>query len=128
MTPKTLAIGPLDNYGPIWIPKKGATVDLTLNNIALYRRIISVYEGNELTINDHNIYINGQITDTYTFQQDYYWGMGDNRHNSEDSRSWGFVPKDHIVGKPLFLHLSMKNGSLKNGIRWNRILKDISDN
>ena len=116
----------IDNYGPVYIPKKGATVSLTHENIALYHRIIALYENNDLSIRDDGIYINHEKVNSYTFQQDYYWGMGDNRHNSEDSRSWGFIPEDHIVGKPLFLHFSMKNGNLKEGINWGRILKNIS--
>lgn len=110
-----------DNYGPIWIPKKGVTVTLTPANIAVYRRIISNYEGNKLEERDGKYIINGQQTDQYTFKMDYYWMMGDNRHNSEDSRVWGFVPDDHIVGKPLFIWFSLKEGSLKKGINWGRI-------
>jgi signal peptidase I len=105
-----------DNYGPIWIPKKGVTVDINAQNIALYERIINVYEQNDYAFRDGKIYINGEESTRYTFQQDYYWAMGDNRHNSEDSRIWGFVPADHIVGKPLFIWMS-----INNGIRWNRI-------
>ena len=108
----------VDNYGPIWIPEKGATVDLSLDNLPLYKRIISEYEDNDLEVRDGIIIINGTETNSYTFQQDYYWAMGDNRHNSEDSRSWGFVPFDHMVGKPLIIWFSSKNG-----IRWNRIFK-----
>jgi signal peptidase I len=106
-----------DNYGPIWIPKAGATVSLSLNNIALYRRIIQVYEDNDYELRNGSIFINGKEATTYTFKQDYYWAMGDNRHNSEDSRVWGFVPADHIVGKPLFIWMSIGD----NGIRWNRL-------
>ena len=113
----------LDNYGPIWIPKKGTTVDISTSNIALYRRIIGVYEKNDLKVENGKIYINGNESDKYTFKQDYYWAMGDNRHNSEDSRFWGFVPEDHIVGKPLFIWFSTKEGSMKNGINWNRIFR-----
>lgn len=116
----------VDNFGPIWIPKAGETVTITANNISMYRRIIDVYEDNDLEIKNGRIYINGEQTTTYTFKQDYYWAMGDNRHNSEDSRMWGYVPHDHIVGKPLFIWMSAKNGSLGNGIRWNRIFKSAS--
>ncbi len=116
----------VDNYGPIWVPAKGATTTLTPQNIALYRRIISVYEGNDLEVKNGQIFINGEQTNQYTFKQDYYWAMGDNRHNSEDSRMWGFVPFDHMVGKPLFIWFSTKDGSLFNGIRWNRIFKSAT--
>lgn len=105
-----------DNFGPIWIPKKGVTIDINMNNIALYKRIINVYEHNDFEIRSGKIFINGEESDSYTFKQNYYWAMGDNRHNSEDSRVWGFVPYDHIVGKPLFIWMSSENG-----IRWNRI-------
>ncbi len=111
----------VDNYGPIYIPKKGATVELKPETIALYRRVIDVYEGNEFKEENGQYIINGVPSTTYTFKQDYFWAMGDNRHNSEDSRAWGFVPHDHIVGKPLFIWFSTKNGSLTNGINWNRI-------
>lgn len=105
-----------DNFGPIWIPKKGVTVDIDMSNIALYQRVINVYEDNDFEIRNNKIFINGEEASTYTFKQDYYWAMGDNRHNSEDSRVWGFVPFDHIVGKPLFIWMSSENG-----IRWGRI-------
>ena len=119
--PKNFNTWTLDNFGPIKIPKAGASVVITPNNIALYRRIITVYENNDLKIKNGRIYINGKESTQYTFKQDYYWAMGDNRHNSEDSRFWGFVPHDHIVGKPLFIWFSTKNGSIFNGINWNRI-------
>lgn len=111
----------MDNYGPIYIPKKGTTVNLTIENLPYYQRIIGVYEGNELVVKDNKIFINGTPAATYTFKMDYYWMMGDNRHNSEDSRVWGFVPEDHVVGKPLFIWLSAKAASIKNGIRWKRM-------
>lgn len=114
-----------DNYGPIWIPKRGATIELTPENLALYRRCIKNYEHNELEEKDGVVYINGEKATTYTFQYDYYWMMGDNRHNSADSRSWGFVPEDHIVGKPIMIWLSLdKDRSLfDGGIRWNRLFR-----
>lgn len=111
----------VDNFGPIYIPEAGASVVITPKNLPLYRRIISVYENNDLEVKNGRIFINGKQTTSYTFKQDYYWAMGDNRHNSEDSRMWGYVPHDHIVGKPLFIWMSSKNGSISNGIRWNRV-------
>jgi signal peptidase I len=116
----------MDNFGPIYIPKKGATTPLTADNIAFYRRVIGVYEGNKLEEKNGIYYINGQAATSYTFQQDYYWCMGDNRHNSEDCRVWGFVPEDHIVGKPLFIWFSTKNANFREGIRWNRIFTSAS--
>jgi signal peptidase I len=110
------------HYGPIWIPKKGETVQLTMNNINLYQRIIDVYEDNDLMINKGQILINGVPTNEYTFKMNYYWMMGDNRDNSADSRSWGFVPEDHVVGKPLFVWFSVGN----KGVRWNRLFMGAS--
>jgi len=110
-----------NDYGPIWIPKKDVKISISIENIALYHRIINVYEHNKLEVKDQKIYINDQQADSYTFKQDYYWAMGDNRHNSEDSRAWGFVPFDHVVGKPLFIWFSLKNGNFSDGINWNRI-------
>lgn len=111
-----------DNYGPIWIPRKGVTVDINMQNIALYERIINVYEGNDYEVRDGVIYINREPATQYTFKQDYYWAMGDNRHNSEDSRVWGFVPHDHIVGKPLFIWMSIG----EDGIRWSRLFSSAN--
>jgi len=118
-----------DNYGPVWIPKKGATVTLDENNLALYQRCIRNYENNTLEITaDGTIKINGNPTDTYTFKYDYYWMMGDNRHCSADSRSWGFVPEDHIVGKPILVWLSIDKdrGLFSGGIRWNRMFRMVT--
>ena len=114
-----------DNYGPLWIPRKGATIELNEENLAIYARCIEVYENNSLQIQGNRILINGNPANTYTFKYDYYFMMGDNRHNSQDSRSWGFVPEDHIVGKPILIWMSTdKDRSLFNGgIRWKRIFK-----
>ena len=117
-----------DNYGPIWIPAKGKSINLTLDNIAVYERPIKVYEGNDLKITDGKILINGKEAKSYTFKMDYYWMMGDNRHNSADSRYWGFVPEDHIVGKPIFIWWSSdpdRNGF--SGIRWNRLFRFVDN-
>lgn len=116
----------VDDYGPIWVPKKGASTPLTMDNIAFYRRVITAYEGNKLEVRDGKIFINGQESSSYTFKMNYYWMQGDNRHNSEDSRFWGYVPEDHIVGKPLFIWFSTKGGSIRNGINWGRIFKSAS--
>ncbi|HRD08008.1 MAG TPA: signal peptidase I, partial [Saprospiraceae bacterium] len=116
----------IDNYGPIWIPKAGVTIKIDTANIAMYKRIIGVYENNKLEVSNGKIMINGKAVNEYTFKQNYYWAMGDNRHNSEDSRMWGFVPEDHIVGKPLFIWFSTKEGSMSKGINWNRIFKSAS--
>ena len=104
-----------DNYGSVWIPKKGKSIALTLKNLPVYERCIKVYEGNDLKVDSQgNIFINGKLAKSYTFKLDYYWMMGDNRHNSADSRYWGFVPEDHIVGKPIF-------------IRWNRLFNFVDN-
>jgi len=117
-----------DNYGPIWIPKKGATVKLDMNNIAIYERPIHVYEGNDLKVVNGNIYINGKVAHSYTFKMDYYWMMGDNRHNSADSRYWGFVPEDHIVGKPIFIWWSHNPDHPGfSGIRWSRLFNFVDN-
>jgi signal peptidase I len=115
-----------DNYGPIWIPKKGTTIPLTLENLPLYERVIHAYEGNDLKVTGGQILINGKPATSYTFKMDYYWMMGDNRHNSADSRFWGFVPEDHIVGKPKFVYLSLnKDRKFPANIRWNRVFMKI---
>ena len=119
-----------DDYGPVWIPAKGATITLTEDNLPIYSRCIEAYEGNTLEQRKDGIYINGEKTDTYTFRMDYYWMMGDNRHNSLDSRYWGFVPEDHVVGKPLVVWLSLdKDRDWFDGhIRWDRIFKWVDNN
>ena len=117
----------VDNYGPVWIPKRGESVKLTLDNLAIYERPIVAYEGNALEVKDGRIFINGVETDSYTFGMDYYWMMGDNRHNSADSRCWGFVPEDHIVGKALFVWLSLDKdrGWFDGKVRWNRMFRSV---
>lgn len=122
-----------DNFGPIYIPEKGKTIALTTQTLPLYERIITDYElsdsgdKNELKVIGNEIRLNGEIVKNYTFKQSYYWMMGDNRHNSEDSRYWGFVPENHIVGKPVFIWLSWDtNGKGLNKIRWNRVFTTVS--
>jgi signal peptidase I len=116
-----------DNYGPIHIPAAGETVDLTPENVALYKRVIRDYEGNSIQEREGQILINGAPATTYTFKYNYYWMMGDNRHHSADSRYWGFVPETHVVGKAVFTWMSKENmeyhGSSK--IRWNRVFKFV---
>ena len=117
-----------DNFGPLWIPKKGATVELTTENLPLYRRIIDVYEANDLEERDGKIYINGKEATSYTFKMDYYFMMGDNRHNSADSRFWGFVPEDHVVGRPSFVWLSIdKDKKFPKNIRWNHMFRSLKE-
>ena len=117
-----------DYLGPIYIPKKGDQIDLSLDNLPLYKKIIKDYEFNDIEISNGRIIINSEEQDSYTFKQDYYWMMGDNRYNSEDSRVWGFVPFDHVLGKPVFIWMSIDG--LFNGIqnwkfRWDRIFTTI---
>ena len=118
-----------DNLGPIYIPEAGKTVALNLQSLPFYKRIITVYEGNNLKVVGNDIFINDKKVTSYTFQKNYYWMMGDNRHNSEDSRYWGYVPDDHIVGKPVFIWMSIDgiNGPIRNWkIRWDRLFTTVS--
>ncbi len=109
-----------DNYGPVWIPQKGASITLTPENLPMFKREIETYEHNTFEERNGKYFINGAETNSYTFKYDYYWMMGDNRHQSQDSRFWGFVPETHIVGKA-----SMIWFSAENGVRWNRLFRSI---
>ncbi|WP_297762947.1 signal peptidase I [uncultured Muriicola sp.] len=118
-----------DNFGPIYLPKKGSTVALSLKVLPLYKKIIRDYESNTVTVSGNQVLINGKVADNYTFKQDYYWMMGDNRDHSEDSRTWGYVPENHIVGTPIFIWLSFDN--FNEGIahwkpRWDRIFTTVN--
>jgi signal peptidase I len=113
-----------DNFGPIYIPQAGATVELNEESMPFYKRIISEYEGNQLEVIGNNYFINGERATTYTFQQDYYWMMGDNRHNSLDARRWGYVPFDHVVGKPVFIWFSRDDKT--GAIRWDRVFTTVT--
>ena len=116
----------IDNYGPITIPKKGSSINLSLKNIDLFKDIIQIYEENSLKILDDEIYINDTLTSEYKFKMNYYWMMGDNRHNSADSRMWGFLPENHVVGKALFVWMSWdRNGKGLNKIRWERLFSSV---
>jgi signal peptidase I len=116
-----------DNLGPIYIPEKGKTVALTTETLPFYKAIITDYENKDLKVNGSEIRIDGKVVNSYTFDQNYYWMMGDNRHNSEDSRYWGYVPENHIVGKPIFIWLSIDpNGKGLNKIRWDRVFTTVS--
>ena len=116
-----------DNYGPVYIPEQGKTVELNSETLPFYKTIIDDYENNDLKVNGTEIRINGKVATSYTFKQNYYWMMGDNRHNSEDSRYWGFVPENHIVGKPIFIWLSIDpNGKGINKVRWDRVFTTVS--
>lgn len=118
-----------DQFGPIYIPEEGKTVTINVDILPLYKKIIEEYEGNKLEVKGDQIFINGKLATSYTFKQDYYWMMGDNRHRSEDSRFWGYVPEDHIVGKPVFVWMSWdSNASGLNKIRWDRVFTTVNGN
>ena len=118
-----------DFFGPLYIPEAGKTIALTLDNLPLYKRAITAYEGNTLKVNGNQILINDKLVDSYTFTEDYYWMMGDNRHNSQDARMWGFVPFDHVVGKPVLVWMSWdSNAKGINKIRWNRLFTTVGGN
>ena len=116
----------IDNFGPIKIPAAGDKINLTITNLLIYKDIIERYENNKLEIIENQIYINDKLSENYIFKMNYYWMMGDNRHNSADSRFWGFVPEDHIVGKALFIWMSWdKNAKGLKKIRWNRLFTSV---
>ena len=110
----------IDNYGTIWIPKKGATVNLTKENYSTYERAIRNYEQNDFYMKDNAFFLNGKAVTSYTFKMDYYWMMGDNRHGSQDSRFWGFVPEDRVVGKAWLIWFSWDGGP-----RWSRLFRTV---
>ena len=115
-----------DEFGPLFIPKKGTIIPLTMDNLSLFHRIIEVYEGNRLQINEDGIYLNDTLSRSYTFKMDYYFVLGDNRHNSADSRYWGLVPEDHLVGKAVMIWFSRDpQKSIFEGLRMNRMFKSI---
>lgn len=125
--PQTKSNWNVDNFGPIYIPQAGKNVVINKETLPFYKKIIQEYENNDLKVNGTEIYINGKIANSYTFKQDYYWMMGDNRHNSEDSRYWGYVPENHVVGKPVFIWMSLDpNEKGFNKIRWERLFTTVS--
>lgn len=121
--------GTVDNMEPIYIPEKGKTVPLNLEVLPIYKKIINEYEGNDIKVNGNQILVNGEVANSYTFKQNYYWMMGDNRHRSEDSRFWGYVPEDHIVGTPIFIWMSIDgiNEGMGNWkVRWDRVFTTVN--
>ncbi len=117
-----------DFFGPLYMPKAGETIQLTVENLPLYKHVITHYEHHKISVNGNQILIDGQVASNYTFKKDYFWMMGDNRHNSQDSRVWGMVPHDHVIGKPVFKWMSIKgiNDGIKNwSIRWDRVFTTV---
>ena len=118
-----------DHFGPIYIPEKGKTIDINLDVLPIYKRVITEYEGNTLRVEGNQIFINNALATNYTFKQNYYWMMGDNRHNSIDARAWGFVPFNHVLGKPVFIWMSWdSNAKGFNKIRWDRMFTTVHGN
>ena len=118
-----------DFFGPLYLPKRGVALRLNTSILPMYRRAIEVYEHNKVEVKRKEIYINGKLSKAYTFKMDYYWMMGDNRHNSADSRFWGFVPEDHVVGKASFIWMSMDaEKSFPANIRWSRLFRFVHHN
>jgi signal peptidase I len=116
-----------DFFGPLYIPESGKTIDLNLEVLPLYKRAISEYEGNKIAVHGNQILINDEVATSYTFKQNYYWMMGDNRHNSLDARAWGLVPFDHVVGKPVFVWMSWNtHGKGFDKIRWERMFTTVN--
>ena len=117
----------VDNFGPLYIPQAGATIEINSKTIPIYEHVIREYERNDVTVDGDKMFINGKLATSYTFKQDYYWMMGDNRHNSLDARSYGFTPFDHVIGKPVFIWFSWEtNGNgIKEKIRWNRLFTTV---
>jgi signal peptidase I len=115
-----------DNFGPVWLPKKGATIELTEENLIFYKHTIEAYESSRIEVKDGKVFVNGKEASQYTFRMDYYWMMGDNRHSSSDSRFWGYVPEDHIIGKPKLIWLSVdKDKKFLKKIRFERMFRGI---
>ena len=119
----------VDFFGPLYIPKAGTTTELNVQNLPLYDRLIQEYEGHKVFARGNEVVLDGKVVDSYTFEKDYYWMMGDNRHNSVDARAWGFVPFDHVIGKPVFIWMSIDgiNDGIKNwSIRWDRVFTTVN--
>ena len=119
----------VDYFGPLYIPKAGTSTKLSVQNLPIYQRLIQEYEGHKVFARGNEVVLDGKVVNSYTFKKDYYWMMGDNRHNSIDARAWGFVPFDHVIGKPVFIWMSIDgiNDGLKNWrIRWDRVFTTVN--